>query len=71
MARKGMRLAMMLRVLNAASKEFEKVTSSYSELSFYWGAATAAQELARQGFLTEKQGDMIGRSIIKKLKGDQ
>ncbi len=69
MAKKSVRLDMMLRVLNNASREFEKVTNHFDELSFYYGAVTAAQELARQGFLTEEQGKTISRSVVKRLQG--
>ncbi len=70
MAKKSVDIDMMLRVLDKASVEFEKVTNHFNELSFYYGAVTAAVELARQGFLTEGQGDMISQSVVRLLHGE-
>lgn len=69
MPQKSVDVGMMLRVLSKASPEFEKVTNNHNELSFYFGAVTAAEELARQGFLTEGQGKMISHRVVGLLKG--
>ena len=68
MARKSIRIGMMLRALRNDSRTTKKVTNNYNELSFYWGAAAAAQELARQGFITEEQGKIISRNIVREMQ---
>lgn len=69
MSQKSIKIDMMLQALSVALPEFEKVTNNFNKLSFYWGAVTAATELARQGFLTERQGKMISRSVVRALQG--
>ncbi|NLA12396.1 MAG: hypothetical protein GX883_09805 [Firmicutes bacterium] len=69
MSKKSIKIDAMLQTLSVALPEFKRVTNNFNELSFYWGAVTAAEELARQGFLTERQGKMISHSVVRALKG--